>query len=143
MGMTVGGNKGVAAEPNVVPLIDALLVLIIIFMVIAPSDSKGLPALVPQPAPPSTKSELEPRTIVVQVMQGGRLMINRDPSDWNTLSARLAKIYAARADKTAFVKGSEEVPFEDVARAIDIMRGAGIEHVGLLTARDDIPAKRL
>ena len=62
MGLTVGGNKGVAAEPNIVPLIDVLLVLIIIFMVITPSDSKGLPALVPQPAPPTADSEPEPQT---------------------------------------------------------------------------------
>jgi biopolymer transport protein TolR len=134
MGMNVDGSKGVAAEPNIVPLIDVLLVLIIIFMVITPSDSKGLPALVPQPAPPATKSENEPQTVVVQVMQGGRLLINRDPSDWNRLGVQLAKIYAERADKRAFVKGGQEVPFEDVARAIDIMRGVGIEHVGLLTA---------
>ena len=138
MGMTVGGNKGVAAEPNVVPLIDVLLVLIIIFMVIIPSDSKGLPTQVPQPAPPQATSDPEPQTIVVQVLPGGKLLINRDPSDWDRLGAQLAKIYAARADKTAFVKGDKEVDFEQVARAIDVMRGAGIEHVGLLTARDEM-----
>lgn len=134
MGMTVGDNKGVAAEPNVVPLIDVLLVLIIIFMVIIPSDSKGLPTLVPQPAPPQERNDPEPTTIVVQVLPGGKLLINRDSSDWNTLGAQLAKIYAARADKTAFVKGDKDVAFEDVARAIDVMRGVGIEHVGLITA---------
>lgn len=138
MGMTVGGNKGVAAEPNVVPLIDVLLVLIIIFMVITPSDSKGLPTVVPQPAPPSSRSDPEPQTIVVQVLPGGKLLINRDPSDWSMLGAQLAKIYAARADKTAFVKGDKDVEFEQVVRAIDVMRGVGIEHVGLITARDEM-----
>jgi biopolymer transport protein TolR len=142
MGMTVGGSNGVAAEPNVVPLIDVLLVLIIIFLVITPSDSKGLPALVPQPAPPQATNDPEPQTIVVQVMDGGKLLINHDQSDWNTLGAGLAKIYAQRADKTAFVKGGKDVPFEDVARAIDIMRGVGIEHVGLVTARDENGAQR-
>ncbi|HUA02116.1 MAG TPA: biopolymer transporter ExbD [Candidatus Aquilonibacter sp.] len=133
MGMTVGGNKEIAAEPNIVPLIDVLLVLIIIFMVIT-TNSTGLPALVPQPAPPRTSAE--PQTIVIRVMPGGKLLINQDPSDWDTLGARLSEIFKDRADKVAFVKGDTDVRFDQVARAIDIMRGAGIEHVGLITARD-------
>ena len=135
VGMTVGASKGVVAEPNIVPLIDVLLVLIIIFMVM-PSKTTGLPTLVRQPVPPQSRNDPEPQTIVVQVLPGGKILINRDPSDWNTLGAQLAKIYAARADKTAFVKGDTDVAFEDVAKAIDVMRGVGIEHVGLITASD-------
>ncbi len=133
VGMTVGGSKGVVADPNIVPLIDVLLVLIIIFMVM-PSRTTGLPAQVPQPAPPQARTEPE-GTIVVQVLQGGKLTINEEPSDWDTLGAKLSDIFKQRADKVAFVKGDKEVPFEAVARAIDIMRGAGIEHVGLITAK--------
>lgn len=135
MGMTVSGNgKGPVADPNVVPLIDVLLVLIIIFLVITPQAPTGLPAVVPQP-PPSSSIPATPDTgtIVVQVMQGGQLMINREQCDWNALGPRLADIFKQRAFKVAFVKGANKVPFSDVARAIDIMRGAGIEHVGLLT----------
>ena len=139
MGMTVGESKGVVADPNIVPLIDVLLVLIIIFMVM-PNRTTGLPTLVPQPAPPEARSDPE-RTIVVQVLQGGKLTINEEPSDWDSLGAKLSDIFKQRPDKVAFVKGDREVPFEEVARAIDIMRGAGVEHVGLITARDDIPAK--
>jgi biopolymer transport protein ExbD len=106
MGMTVGGNKGVAAEPNIVPLIDVLLVLIIIFMVIIPSDSKGLPTQVPQPAPPQATSEPEPQTIVVQVMQGGRLMINRDPSDWDRLGQDMPRGPQGKAQVCGRKRGS-------------------------------------
>jgi biopolymer transport protein TolR len=139
MGIAAGGSKGgPVSDPNIVPFIDVLLVLIIIFMVITPKVPTGLPTLVPQP-PQSKPETLDPYTIVVRVMQGGKLMINRDPSDWNALGTRLSDIFKERADKVAFVEGAEEVPFAQVARAIDIMRGAGIEHVGLIKAGDNAP----
>jgi biopolymer transport protein TolR len=143
MGISAGGNRGgPVSDPNIVPLIDVLLVLIIIFMVITPTVPTGLPTLVPQSAPVQTKSEpSDPYTIVVQVMQGDKLMINQDHSDWDTLGARLSEIFNQRADKVAFVQGAEDVPFADVARAIDIMQGAGIEHVGLITDRDSAREK--
>jgi biopolymer transport protein TolR len=137
MGMSVGDSKGgPVSEPNIVPLIDVLLVLIIIFMVITPRTPTGLDTLVPQPAPPS-KNQPPPddHTIVVQVMSGGKIMINQDESNWNTLGPRLFDIFKERADKIAFVKGDDNVEFGQVARAIDIMRGSGIDHVGLITAK--------
>ncbi len=133
MGMAGGAEKtGPVADPNIVPLIDVLLVLIIIFMVIAPKVPGGLPTVIPQPHPPLSAPE-NPSTIVVQVIPGGKLMINRDPSDWNALGPRLSDIFKERAEKVAFVRGSDDVPFAEIARAIDIMRGAGIVHVGLIT----------
>jgi biopolymer transport protein TolR len=136
MGMIVGEKSGPVAEPNVVPLIDVLLVLIIIFLVITPRTPTGLPTVAPQPQPPRSKIG-DNRTVVVQVLVGGKLMINQDHSDWGSLGARLFDIFKNRADKVAFVKGDDEVPFEQVAQAIDIMRGAGIEHVGLITAAEN------
>lgn len=136
MAMAVGGGKGVVSEPNVVPLIDVLLVLIIIFMVITPRTPVGLKTLVPQPAPPNQKqTQPDSRTIVVQVMSNGQLKINQDDTTWGQLGSRLFDIFKERADKIAFVKGDDNVEFSQVARAIDIMRGAGIDHVGLVTAK--------
>jgi biopolymer transport protein TolR len=141
MGMQVGGSKGGAiAEMNVVPLIDILLVLLIIFMVITPLTPKGLDTLVPQPNPNQQQNqELENKTVVVQVLMEGRrcclLKINQEDSTWDGLGKRLEDIFKDRADKIAFVKGDSDVLFQEVARAIDIMRGAGIDKVGLITAR--------
>jgi biopolymer transport protein TolR len=135
MGMAFGGSKdGPVSDPNIVPLIDVLLVLIIIFMVITPKVPTGLPTLVPQ-SPQSKPPMPDPHTIVVQVMQGGKLMINQEQSDWITLGPRLSDIFKQRADRIAFVRGAEEVPFAEVARAIDVMRGVGINHVGLITPK--------
>jgi biopolymer transport protein TolR len=140
MGMQVGENKGGAiAEMNVVPLIDILLVLLIIFMVITPLTPKGLDTLVPQPNPNQQKNEeLENKTVVVQVLMEGNkvgLKINQEDANWNTLQPRLEEIFKERADKIAFVKGDNDVLFQEVARAIDVMRSAGIDKVGLITAK--------
>jgi biopolymer transport protein TolR len=104
-------------------------------MVITPQVSTGLSTFIPQPPSAQPKPEqADPYTIVVQVMQGGKLLINQDETDWNALGARLSDIFQRRADKVAFVQDAEEVPFAQVARAIDIMRGVGIDYVGLMTA---------
>jgi biopolymer transport protein TolR len=137
MGMAVGGKKGVMADMNIVPLIDILLVLLIIFMVITPTTPHGLEALVPQPTPPNAQEnqELLAKTIVVQVAADGKLKINQDDATWDDLGPRLSDIFKIRAEKVAFIKGDDNVQFVDVAHAIDIMRGAGIEKVGLITAK--------
>ncbi len=137
MGMSVGDNKGGAiAEMNVVPLIDILLVLLIIFMVITPLTPKGMDTLVPQPNPNQQQNQdLENKTVVVQVLKDNKVKINNEDSNWSSLGVRLEQIFKDRAEKIAFVKGDNDVLFADVAHAIDIMRSSGIDKVGLITAK--------
>jgi biopolymer transport protein TolR len=136
MGMEVGSSSGAMSSPNIVPLIDILLVLIIIFMVITPLTPKGLDALVPQPSPNQQQNqELENKTVVVQVLMGGKLKINNEDTTWETLEPRMEMIFKDRAEKVAFVKGDNDVQFMEVARAIDLMKQAGIDRVGLITAK--------
>jgi biopolymer transport protein ExbD len=137
MGMEVGSSGGQMSSPNIVPMIDILLVLIIIFMVITPLTPKGLDTLVPQPSPKDQQVNQEQlnKTVVVQVAMGGRLKINNENANWETLGPRMETIFKDRAEKVAFVKGDNDVLFMDVARAIDIMKEAGIDKVGLITAK--------
>src|ERR1700757_2482961 len=137
MGVDVGGESGGSlSNPNVVPLIDILLVLIIIFMVITPLTPKGLDTLVPQPSPNQQQNvELENKTVVVQVMMGDKLKINNEDTTWETLGPRMEQIFKERAEKVAFVKGDNNVLFMDVARAIDIIHETGIDKGGLITAK--------
>lgn len=133
MGMAVGNKGGSMSEPNIVPLIDVLLVLIIIFMVINPPNPQGLKAIVPQPNPnQKTDQQLLDKTIIVQVTASGDVLINQDKTTWTDLGSRLENIFAQRADKTAFVKGDDDAEFAPVAKAISIMHGAGIDHIGLI-----------
>jgi len=139
MGMAVGGSGGPKSEINMTPMIDVLLVLIIIFMVITPLTPKGLEALVPQPPPPNQKpNQSDQRTVVIVVEKEGdraKYSINNEPQVEDKLGDRLQEIFKTRAERVVFVKGEPSLDFMWVAKAIDIAHGAGIDKVGLMTAK--------
>jgi len=134
MGISFGSlQRGTIAEMNVVPLIDILLVLLIIFMVISPRVPVGFSVVLPEP-PETFAGPPEPvDVVVVQVLRDGSLCINQQPVAWPDLQARLESIFKLRASGVAFVRGDGEIEFGAVARAIDVMRGSGITSVGLMT----------
>ena len=135
MGMQVSTGGAEMSEPNVVPFIDVLLVLIIIFMVITPLTPKGLDALIPQPPPPGQdQQDIDARTVVISIDQFEQIQLNAETTSWDALGVRLEEIFKTRAERVVFVKGDANLEFQAVARAIDIAKGAGIDKVGLMTA---------
>lgn len=137
MSMAVGGpGGGLKADINMTPMIDVLLVLIIIFMVITPLTPKGLETLVPQPPPPGVQANVQDqRTVVIVINKDKTMLINTEVTDEAKLGARLEEIFKTRAERVVFVKGDPDLEFQYVAKAIDIAKGAGIDKVGLMTAK--------
>ena len=128
-------NHGLTSEPNMTPMIDVLLVLLIIFMMIVPASRKTIDIQLPDPnpqTPPST--DVNPDQIVLEVLPNGYFEVNNQAvgGGRNGLGARLREIFAQRNRKVIFVKGEEDLSYKDVIRAVDASRAAGITIVGLV-----------
>ena len=125
-----GGGGGLNAEPNVTPMIDVLMVLLIIFMVIVPSSRKALDVQLPDPNPaPATSTPTQ--QIVLEVLPGGVFEINNQPVAGNALATRLRELYDPRPEKIIFIKGDPGVKYQDVIQAMDVARGAGVKVIGV------------
>ncbi len=143
MGMDVGsgGKKGVKPEMNVTPLVDVVLVLLIIFMVIAPVVTKGLYVrLPPKPEDDETKAmvqDLQNETITLIARDDGQIWINKkyqyDEEDFGELSEKLEKVLNAKSDRVVYVDGQDDVAFRRVIKAFTLARDAKAQPIVLLT----------
>ena len=136
MTATNGGNRGLASEINVTPMIDVLLVLLIIFMVIVPAVPRGEAAKVPAPGGVGVA---DPGAVVVEVLKNAdnaiEFRINQQPVALGDLQTRLTAIYANRAQRVLFVKGDDQLSFTQIADVIDIGHAAGVNQIGLMTPK--------
>lgn len=130
MAMSAGGGGGYTSEPNLTPMIDVLLVLLIIFMVIIPMGRKAFDAQLPDPTAPPPPKNQKVNQIVLEVNPGGEYLINKAPVAKDQLFAKLKEIYDPRPEKIIFVKGDPEVKYQDVIFGMDQARGAGVKVIG-------------
>jgi biopolymer transport protein ExbD len=130
MGMSVGDAGGMSAEPNVVPMIDILLVLLIIFMVSQPLSRMAMRV---QIAPPDTRTQQQSAAnnqIVLELPDGGGYLINQQPVPENQLESQLKTIYDPRPAKLLFIKAGQNRVYQEVIEAMDVARSAGVQIVG-------------
>jgi len=131
MAMAMGGSKQ-KSEMNVTPLIDVLLVLLIMFLVVLPEQSRGLKSLVPEDNPNASQSQPSD-DIVIQVSRDQKLRVNQTEIAVVALDDHLKTLLKSVHDPVIFVHGDRDIDFGDIAQVIDIAKGAGISRVGLIT----------
>jgi biopolymer transport protein ExbD len=120
------------AEPNVVPLCDVLLVLLIIFMVITPVMQKGIDVKLPETAA-DTSAGQSGSLVVITLKKDLTIEIQKEKyPDFKAAADELRRIYSTKTDKTIFLRAEATTPFSKVVELIDICKGAGIEILGLV-----------
>jgi len=138
--MQVGtGASNVKSEPNVVPMIDVMLVLLIIFMVVLPALTSGFTANPPQGI--NLKSHPEEDTDqVLGIDRDGNYYINKRPIPLDSVGPILKDIYSKRDDFVLYVKADKDLPYAKVLDAMDIASKNGVRVVGAVS--DQMPGTK-
>jgi biopolymer transport protein TolR len=132
MSMSLNSGRGPRAEINMTPMIDVLLVLIIMFMVITPTKSVGLKALVPQ-EPAQTPAEPAPsHDIVISILADGSIRLNQEPVEATLLEGRLVGLFKHGGSTPVFIRGDKTLEYRQVTAVIAIARKAGIARIALM-----------
>ena len=131
MGMSVSGGGGLTSEPNVVPMIDIMLVLLIIFMIMQPLVRKAIDLQIPTPNPTVMPANSKSDQIVLEVFPEGKLSINKQDVTKEQLAEKLKEIYDPRPEKVLFIKGDPKVLYQDIIWTMDVSRGSGVKVIGI------------
>ena len=139
MAMDLGGAKGgVKSDINVTPLVDVMLVLLIIMMLVAPLLQQGISVKLPTASNTVDKPETQGQTVVAIAAKGG-IYLNAKPVDNGDLAARIQDILQNQKEKLVLIKADEQADYSFIMEAMDQLRKAGIEDIGLVTERKKVP----
>ncbi len=131
MGMAAGGSNEYKSDINITPLVDVVLVLLIIFMVITPLLQMGYDVKVP-PKSTNPNPQIDPDQLIVSLAPGNKIYLNKQELTAPQLVTQLSSILKNRRDKTVFFSGDDEAPYGEVARIMDLCRGAGATNIGIV-----------
>jgi len=135
MGMAVGGEDGaVKSDINVTPLVDVMLVLLIIMMIVAPMLQKGVDVKLPVATNSSDKPETQDQT-VLGVTADRSVFVNSVHVPISDLRRKMEEALESKSQKVVFIKADEDAPYGAVMEAMDEVRAAGVEDMGLITER--------
>lgn len=131
------------AEINVIPLVDVMLVLLIIFMVVTPMLQKGVNVDLAKTKNPTDMTEADKEdSILVAVARDGKFYLNQDRVNIDDLAGKVTELVKDRVDKTIFVKGDARAKYADVVEVVENLRVAGVDKIGLLTEKIDEQVKK-
>ena len=135
MAMDLGGGKGgIKSDINVTPLVDVMLVLLIIMMLVAPLLQQGVAVKLPTAANTTDKPETQDQTVVA-IGKNKEMYVNAKPVTEGELATRINEILENKKEKIVLIKADEEVEYSAVMGAMDSLRQAGVEDIGLVTER--------
>jgi biopolymer transport protein TolR len=133
MAMDVGGAKGgVKSDINVTPLCDVMLVLLIIMMIVAPLLQQGVNVKLPQASNTVDKPEVQGQTVVA-IAKDKTMYVNAKPVQEAEMATKVGELLENAKEKVVLIKADEEVEYGAVMAAMDQLRQAGIEDIGLIT----------
>src|SRR3990170_1341013 len=126
-----GRDRRLMSDINIVPLVDVMLVLLIIFMVTAPMLTQGVDVNLPQANAKALRSDEE--RLVITVDMNSRIFVGKQPVEFNRLSDALKAIVARRTDRQVYFRAGRAVPYGFVVKVIAEVRNAGVEKLGMVT----------
>ena len=133
MAMDLGGAKGgVKSDINVTPLCDVMLVLLIIMMIVAPLLQQGVSVTLPKAQNTVDKPEVQGQTVVA-IAKDKSMYVNAKPVQEQEMATRINEILENAKEKVVVIRADEEVEYGAVMAAMDQLRQAGIEDIGLIT----------
>jgi biopolymer transport protein TolR len=133
MAMDLGGAKGgVKSDINVTPLCDVMLVLLIIMMIVAPLLQQGVNVKLPQASNTVDKPEVQGQTVIA-IAKDKTMYVNAKPVQEAEMATKVNEILENAKEKVVLIKADEEVEYSAVMAAMDQLRQAGIEDIGLIT----------
>jgi biopolymer transport protein ExbD len=125
------------AAPNVIPMADIMLVLLIIFMVVTPMLQKSLPV---DMARVNNAKEMQDAdkddAIIVAVTRDGTIYLKNTKITKEDITGQIKDMLSARLDKTVYVKSDARAKYGDVVAVVDEIRSAGVDQLGLLTEQN-------
>jgi len=125
------------AAPNVIPMADIMLVLLIIFMVVTPMLQKSLPV---DMARVNNAKEMQDAdkddAIIVAVTRDGTIFLKNTKITKEDITGQIKDMLSARLDKTVYVKSDARAKYGDVVAVVDEIRSAGVDQLGLLTEQN-------
>ena len=139
MAMDLGGAKGgVKSDINVTPLVDVMLVLLIIMMLVAPMLQQGVSVRLPQASNTVDKPEQQGQTVIA-IAANKQIYLNAKLIKEGELGQKVNELLENAKEKIVLIKGDEEVEYGAIMAAMDQLRQAGIEDIGLITERKRVP----
>ena len=140
MAMNLGGGGGVKSDINVTPLVDVMLVLLIIMMIVAPLLQQGVAVKLPRAINTAEKPEPQGQTVVA-ITADKRYFVNAVQVQQADMGKRIADLLDKAKEKIVIIKADEDAEYGTVMEAMDTLRMAGIEDMGLITERKVKPGE--